>query len=398
MDEERREALEDQVRETERLEGLRLVAAGVAHDFNNWLTTIRNNATLTRQRWRESDGSTAEHLQEIEKAVGEAAALTSQLLDYLGKGQLQMERLEVGELAEKSRPLIRAMFGREREFELKRSPTPAVVEGDRALLISVLVNLVKNAVDALNGRGEVRIEVWTEEIPAPLLTESRSGIRIPAGRYAVMSVADDGPGMPPEIVSRMFDPFFTTKAHGRGIGLARVQGIVRRHGGYLLVDTALGRGTRISVYLPEATGPVETTDPPSARRGLARPAAGRLRRILVVDDEEAVRQSLVKILLQDGHAVEEAASGAEAIACVRAEPTGFDLTVLDITMPGLDGLETFASMQAVAPALQAILISGYSDDDLGTLPEGVIGFLRKPFETEDLLGLVRRDAEPRPTS
>ena len=382
MEEERAE-MEERMRETQRFESLGLITSGVAHDFNNWLTTIGTNASYVRDALERGD-SPEEALAEIDAAIGHAGGLTSQLLDYSGKSTARREGIDLCSLLSEMRDLLRTAVGKGVEFAFQAPEEHAWIEGDPNQIAQVVMNLVTNAADAMAGRGTVTIECAVVTIPEPLPTDSRLGVRLPAGRYAVLSVSDDGSGMDPEIVARIFDPFFTTKEKGRGLGLAGVQGIVRRHGGSIDVTSRPGQGSTFTLRLPYSRPEGETV---AAPRTVAR-GSSTSQRVLVVDDEEGVRDSIARLLDAHGHAVDTAVHGEAAIEWLREHPGALDLVVLDMTMPGLDGVETFAELRRLDPTLRGVFISGYAEEKYGTLPDGLIGFFQKPFRTEEFLAVI----------
>ena len=380
-----RTAMEERLRETQRLESLGLITSGVAHDFNNWLTTIRNNVAISRDALLAGE-SVEEALAEIESATLQASGLTSQLLDYSGKGAVSSQGIDLGVLALEMRDLLRTVVGKGVSIQVESLGEPVTTVGDPTQLAQVLMNLITNAADAMGGSGTVKVASQVFDVAHPLPTESNSGTRCPAGRYSTLTVTDSGTGMSSKVRARIFEPFYTTKSTGRGLGLSGVQGILRRHDGTIDVQTVPGKGTSFTVYLPY----VENSPPAKVRvsRPRAEPVPCSPRKVLVVDDEDGVRESLARLLTSRGHEVQTAASGQEGIDCLEARADEIDLAVLDMKMPGLDGLETFTAMRKLQPNLRAVIISGYSADEVGELPEGLIGYFQKPFPTEQFLAIV----------
>ncbi len=382
-----RSEFEERMRETQRLESLGLIAGGVAHDFNNWLTTIRNNIEIARGSTPR--GEVEQALAEIDSATTRAADLTSQMLDYAGKGPPRSEKIDLGRIVAEMRDLLRSVVPKGVRIEHERTLEPATIVGDSVQIGQVVMNLITNASDALGGAGVVQIRTSVIEVPEPRPTESQSGRSLPVGRYSVLEVSDRGCGMPAEVRTRIFEPFFSTKETGRGLGLAGVQGIIRRHDGSIEVDSSPGRGTTITIFLPHGGAITEDDNGTGSTTHKREPAgAPRIRRVLIIDDEVGVRDSLAKIMRREGHTVSAAATGLDGIELLRTTPDSIQVAVIDMTMPGLNGVATFQELRAIQPDLEGVIISGYTEAEIGTLPEGIIGFLQKPFRTEELLALV----------
>ena len=386
-----REEIEEHMREAQRLESLGLITSGVAHDFNNWLTTIRNNVAIAREQ-RAAEGAVEEALREIEEATSRAVGLTSQLLDYSGKGATSTQTVDLCATIDEMKDLLQTAGGKHLSVEFDLSSEPIWIEADPNQIAQVLMNLVTNAADAMEDqpdekRGRVKLEARPHVIREPLLSESSGGSRLPPGEYARLWVEDNGGGIHRSVRHRIFEPFFTTKATGRGLGLAGVQGIVRRHRGLIQVSSQLGIGTTFEVFLPAKKSP------PESLTAEQRHASSEFipRTILVIDDEDGVRDSLDRLLCACGHSVATAANGQEGIEVLQRGELAFDLAMIDMTMPGLDGLETFRRLRQIHPDLEGVLMSGYSEEEVGALSEGMIGFLQKPFRTEDLIAFVGRE-------
>jgi two-component system cell cycle sensor histidine kinase/response regulator CckA len=345
-----RDQLEEQLRRSQRLEALGQLAGGVAHDFNNLLTVVMSASQLARRR----PGDVSRFLDEIDEAAERGAALTQQLLAF-GRRQVMMRQpVVLADIVERLVPLLTRSLGPSYPLELRTSPAPAVL-ADPARLEQVVMNLVLNARDAMPVGGTIVIEIGT------------------VGDRVRLAVIDRGVGMDAGTRSRVFEPFFTTKPDGTGMGLASVYGIVAQSGGEITVDSAPGRGSTFSVLLP-ATGEV-------AAPAQASPQTPELRAItvLVVDDLEAVRETLGEMLRDHGHTVITAASYDDALRVAAHRLATIDVLLTDAVMPGRSGSELIRDLRALRPSLGCILMSGDLRDQVTVeLPAGVVR-LAKPF-------------------
>lgn len=353
-------ALDVRVRDTQRLEGLGLLASGVAHDFNNILAAIRVNAELLERRTR--DAEQAQLLGEIDHAVARASELCRQLLAYAGRTPTPLGPVSLPSVIDDVRRLASPSMPKDVRLEVDAPKDLSPVNGEASQLRQVLLNLVLNAVDAIGARkGIVRVEARAED----------DRVRL--------SVEDDGDGMDPDTLARIFDPFFTTKSKGRGLGLAAVAGIVKSHEGTLDVTSTRGRGTRFELVLRRAKeAPAQTVEP------VATPAKKRSLRVLVADDEAPIRDVVRLTLELEGHAVECVADGELAVE--RARTGEFDVVLLDLTMPGHGGVEALRTIREGRPTMGAVLMSGYDESQLAH--DEV--FLAKPFTIDALLEALAR--------
>jgi two-component system cell cycle sensor histidine kinase/response regulator CckA len=376
-------SLERNLLEAQKLESLGVLAGGVAHDFNNILTSILGNASLAGLDLRE-DHPARRPVGQIERAAHRAADLCAQLLAYAGRASFVTAPLNLSELVRETTELIEVSVGKRGRLELLLEPDLPALVGDPTQLRQVVMNLVLNAADALDGRteGHVIIRTFSREMND---TAFRSAVRSPAlraGRYVGLEVADNGSGMAPEVLVRIFEPFFTTKFSGRGLGLAAVLGIVQRHEGALFVDSQPGRGTSFRLFFPSSTAqPVASGTTLGTN---ARPLRGT---VLVVDDEEQVRAVTQHALTTFGVDVLVAPDGASALELIRTRAAdSINLVLLDLTMPGLPGDETLRRLRQIRPNLCTIIMSGYSEGEtMQRCAElGVAGYLPKPFDVSVL--------------
>jgi PAS domain S-box-containing protein len=374
---------DENVAQAQKLETIGQLAGGIAHHFNNLLTIIMGNAELMQRSLPgESD---CQHMSEqVIQAAQRASDLTSQLLAFARKGRFRMERVNVSELLERSVQLLSVTIDKRVEIHLNLRPAPCYTRGDASQLENVFLNLCLNARDAMPQGGVVEISNDIVEIDEP----GAKRIDIAPGRYVCVAVCDTGVGMDTETRRRIFEPFFTTKEVGKGagLGLASVYGCVRNHGGGVEVHSEKGEGTTFRVYLPVAQEP-QTQEAPKPEKGHTSPGT-----LLLVDDEESVRAFGAKVLRGLGYQVHTCANGAEAVEIFAKNPRRFDLVILDMVMPKLDGLDTFRRMKQIEPGIRAMLSSGFSIGDLPgeILEEGVLDFLAKPYRIDQLSQKVQR--------
>jgi len=399
-----RERLEARIRQAERLESLEVLAGGVAHDFNNLLVGILGNVALARDEMG-SPAAAAADLDAVEEAAQRAAELSRQLLAFAGRGPFAAEPVDLNALVRRALDTMRAAVASPVELEERLVPDLPPLEGDASQLGQVVLELLRNAAEALEGPGRIRVSTTVEagsdgDGPERFASEGTwAGGRAPPGPgpFAVLEVRDEGPGMDLATAERIFEPFFTTKFAGRGLGLAAALGIVHAHGGGLQIWSAPGAGTRVRAVLPVAA---EVSRPDEAEVSAPASPSGP-GRVLVVDDEAVVRSLLRRTLGADGFAVIEAASGDEALELLDAadSPAGPDAVLLDLTMPGRDGGAVLREIRARHPALPVALMSGYAAEDVvhalrGQRPDA---FLEKPFRPGDARAVVRRMLGAAPT-
>ena len=374
---------EEALRNAQKLESLGVMAGGIAHDFNNLLVGVLGNAEIARLSL-ERDDPAREPLAAVQLAAEQASDLTRQLLAYAGQDDnISFGPLDLRDVVTEGRELLAVVTPKSVRLDVELPREPASVVGDGSQLRQVLMNLVTNAAEAMEGKsGTVAIQVDTGREVAN--EDPTSSTEEALECYVRLRVADDGCGMSAETQDKMFDPFFTTKFEGRGLGLAATLGIVRGHGGSLRVESRLDGGTCFEVRLPihEAVG--------RARQG----AAGEVSfsgegKILVVDDEMEVRKVARAMLRRLGFEVTECVNGHEALAAVEKEPHGYHAVLLDLAMPLMSGLDVAERLAEHHPELPVILCSGYPPSAENDLPQ-VSAFLRKPFTLEHLREAFRQ--------
>ena len=376
-------ALERKLLEGQKLESLGLLAGGIAHDFNNLLSSIVGNTGLARLVLPAGCAADAQ-LRAVEAASVRAAELCRQMLAYAGKGRFVIEPTDLTVLTEDLLPLLKISVAHQAVLNLNLARGLPAVMADATQLRQIVMNLVLNAADAIGGRGgEIVLTTGVVHADTAYLSGCVAGANLSRGDYVFLEVRDTGVGMPPEVIAKIFDPFFTTKFAGRGLGLAAVLGIVRGHNGALRVESTPGIGSTFRLLLP----PVRQAAPAAKAAELATP--GRWRHagnVLVVEDEEPVRLVMVELLKSFGFTPTAAEDGASGLAAFREHAAGFDLVVLDLLMPGMNGEQTLEALRVLDPNVRVLLNSGYSEGDiLGRLGGGRnLAFLAKPFTREAL--------------
>jgi PAS domain S-box-containing protein len=378
-----RRKLEDELRQSQKMEAVGQLAGGVAHDFNNLLTAILGYCSLMLDEISQED-PLRQDLMEIQAAGERAAALTRQLLAFSRRQMLQPQVVDVNTLFRQLEKMLRRLISEDVELVTSLSGDLQPVRVDPAAIEQILVNLAVNARDAMPMGGQLTIETANVEIDdAYCLTHA--GMH--AGHYVVLAISDTGRGMDAATRARVFEPFFTTKKQGRGsgLGLATVYGIVRQSGGCIWVYSEPGHGTVFKVYLPAAR-----------TRALVRPSELRPREtaqgwetVLLVEDEDAVRALAREVLRRHGYIVLEARHGVDALRVAERHPDTIHLMVTDVIMPHLSGREVAARLNTVRPQMKVLYMSGYTDALMHRELAPGSAFLQKPFTPETFARKVR---------
>jgi two-component system, cell cycle sensor histidine kinase and response regulator CckA len=358
-----RKELEHQLAQSQRLETVGRLAGGVAHDFNNLLTAIIGAVSLAKSQ---SPASAQADLQ---------TALTQRLLVFSKQRASDVRQLDLNEVVENSQKMLARVLRDDIRLRVALAPQKLAVRADLSQLEQVLVNLVINAAEAMPSGGVVEVSTRSESL-AP------GHERLAAGRYFVLSVKDTGMGMSDEQRQRSFEPFFTTKPHGVGLGLSTSLGIVQRIAGTVSIQSELGTGTTISVLLPEAKPERKITPPPSA-------AVAPSGKILIIEDDRAVRETTVRLLQRAGFRVVASEDKSGALAAL-AGPERIELVVTDVIMPELSGPELVRLLRRERPDLSALYVSGYAGEalqDHGLSQEDA--FLQKPYMPSVLIARIR---------
>lgn len=383
-----RSRLEERVRQLERMESLDMMARGIAHDLNNLMVGVLGNAEILAPLVADDDQRS--RVQAITASGQRAARMCKQLQAYAGNMPLALRTLDVNKVIAGMLPVLRAATGDEVQLEQVPASRRLAVHGDQSQVEQVLLNLVQNARDA--GARHVSITAEAIELDAVALAARRLRGEPAPGRYVEITVADDGSGMPEDVAGRVFDPFFTTRFPGRGLGLAVVLGIVRRHGGAVDLDSAPGRGSRFKVLLPAT---MAATEIDTAVIDLSTLAVASGQSVLVVDDEAAVRDYVSVALGRRGFAVTQATGGEDALAKLAAGAKP-DVILLDVTMPGIDGIETLRQLRAGFPGTKVVLMSGHGESYLKDASADVApdAILPKPFTAAGLLVALNSCSPP----
>ncbi|MCM2270812.1 MAG: response regulator, partial [Thermoanaerobaculia bacterium] len=379
-----RARLEAQFRQAQKMEAVGRLAGGVAHDFNNLLSVILGYAEVAMARDGLDDATRAD-VAEIRRAGESAAALTRQLLAFSRQQVLSPVVLDLNAVVAPLEPMLARLLGEDVVVRLRLAPALGRVEADAHQIEQVVMNLAVNSRDAMPDGGHLTIETADVELDAAY-AEQHVGVE--PGHYVMLAISDDGHGMDAATRERLFEPFFTTKEAGKGtgLGLATVYGIVKQSGGHIWIYSESGQGTTFRIYLPRTDGaaPAVVARPPAAPRGGDET-------VLVVEDQEALRQLLGRLLSAAGYRVLTASNGAEALALSAAHAGAVDLVLTDVVMPEMGGLELMARLRERHPELRVLFMSGYTEETVAR--HGVLdparNFLGKPFTAAELARRVR---------
>jgi PAS domain S-box-containing protein len=380
--------LEAQVARALRIESLGTLAGGIAHDFNNILAAVSANVLLALDDLA-PDHPAREALVEIGKAGARAAELVRQILTFSDRQQPKRKPVRLELVVSEALDLLRATVPSDIALDVRIDPDVPKIFADPTQVHQVVMNLCANALHAMADDGGVLgVRIERTRLDAPLSTGTNE---IASGEYARLIVSDTGGGMDDVTLERIFDPFFTTKApgEGTGLGLAVVHGVVRSHGGGMLVRSVLGRGTAFSVYLPASDDPATRSDAPPARE---QPEHGAGRRVFVVDDEQAIVRVVTQLLQRIGYEASGEANPLRALDTFKADPQRFDAVVLDLSMPHLSGPDLARELLRIRPELPIVMTSGrIGPEDVQSLRAlGVREILMKPSSIDELSAALER--------
>jgi nitrogen-specific signal transduction histidine kinase/CheY-like chemotaxis protein len=390
MDMTERKQAEAALRQAHKLESLGIMAGGLAHDFNDRLVSILAQSSLALTRLPAGHPARA-HVVSVVHAAEHAADLIQQLLTYSGGDQVKKPPIALNEIIRDNLAIFSLGVNKRIQLHAELGPDLPPVAADSSQMQQMLMNLLINASEAIGERpGTVTITTAAEEM-GHLNGQARYFVgRLPEpGSYVTLQVQDDGCGMDEGTLARIFDPFFSTKEDGRGLGLPVVMGIVRGHEGALRVNTAPGAGATFKLFFPVARPAAATLPEVTASAG---------RGVLVVDDETGVREAAVDILSMDGLRVFAAADGESGVEQYQQHRDEIDLVLLDLSMPGMNGLETRRALRQVNPGVRILLSSGYSELDVSEhlVQDPATEFLQKPYNMAALLHAVREQLAPIP--
>ena len=386
--EEERARVESQMQQAQKLESLGVLAGGIAHDFNNLLVGILGNASLALLDL-EPGSEAVQSITAIEQSAQRAAELTRQLLAYAGKGRYVVETADATAVISEMTSLMRSAISRNASLQMDLATSLPSIDVDVNQFRQVVMNLITNASDALDSKpGLISVRTGRQEITHDDLALCAPGSDAKTGAFTYVEVHDNGTGMDDATRHRIFEPFFSTKFTGRGLGLAATMGIMRSHHGAICVYSEVGSGTSIKLLFPTSTQRSHT-DATSGARAEASRGGGQ---ILVVDDEDSVRAVASALLRRRGFRTQEASDGVKALELFQANPDTFDLVLLDLTMPNMNGEETLRALRDVSPTVNVLVMSGYNEADVTRLFAGqnLSGFLQKPFRAEELYASVAR--------
>jgi two-component system cell cycle sensor histidine kinase/response regulator CckA len=377
--------LEERLRQAHKMEAVGRLAGGVAHDFNNLLTIIRGHGDLLLDRIGGVD-SNRHSVEQIQKAAGRAVSMTRQLLAFSRMQVLQPRVLDLNAIVADMGKMLPRLIGEHIEYTFQPAEKLSPVKADPGQIEQVILNLVVNSRDAMPNGGKITVRTLNIE-----LNDSEASKRPPmtSGSYALLTVSDTGHGMDEETRTHIFEPFFTTKEVGKGtgLGLATVYGVVKQSGGYIWVESAIGKGTTFEIYLPQVAEKLTRAD------GEPKPAAipRGSETILVVEDETGVRELTREFLKVSGYSVLEAKDGPEALEIACGHSGTIHLMLTDMVMPRMSGSELAKRMKEARPDTKVLFMTGYSEyaGDGASQPSPEIPILQKPFSIASLVGKVR---------
>jgi nitrogen-specific signal transduction histidine kinase/CheY-like chemotaxis protein len=378
--------LEEQLRQSQKMEAIGQLAGGVAHDFNNILTVIHGHASLLAASGLDEAGSRSAH--QIALAAERAAGLTRQLLTFSRRQLIQPKRLNMNKIVGNMTDMLGRILGEDVALHLNYSTASATVEADAGMMEQVLLNLAVNARDAMPRGGQLSVRISIVDVNEDHVQRHPEAR---AGRFVCVSKTDTGSGIPPENLSRIFEPFFTTKEVGKGtgLGLATVYGIVKQHQGWVEVESTVGKGTTFRIYIPYVGEEQTQAEKPTTQITIR----GGTETILLVEDEKPVRELVARVLERHGYKLLQAGTGAEAVEVWRSHKDQIHLLLTDLIMPGnMNGRELAEALWMERPELKVIFTSGYSADIVGKdfKIESDLNFLQKPYHPQTLALAVRR--------
>jgi PAS domain S-box-containing protein len=380
-----RRVLEDQFRQAQKMEAVGRLAGGVAHDFNNLLMVISGYTEVLLEKTARENPLYSK-IAAIQQAADRATTLTRQLLAFSRKQFLELKVVDVNAIVKDLERLLRPLIGENIELNAQLANDLSRTRADAGQIEQVIMNLVVNSKDAMPDGGKLTIRTANVSLDDD---HRREYSYIQPGPYVMFSITDTGHGMDKDTQSRIFEPFFTTKEKGKGtgLGLSTAYGIIKQSGGYIFARSEVGRGTTFSIYLPQVDDAAE----PLGMERAAQSAAGGTETVLLVEDEESVRQLVRETLEAKGYKVLEAEHGEAALEMAAHHDGAIDMLITDVVMPGMSGRELAKQLCASDPEIKVLFLSGYTEDTIvhqGVLEPGT-AFLQKPFTLQILSRKVR---------
>jgi two-component system cell cycle sensor histidine kinase/response regulator CckA len=375
---------EERINRIEKMEAIGRLSGGLAHNFNNILTAIIGNCELLAPL-AATDAKAGRYVETMQAAASRAAALTRQLMAFCRKQPLNAVPLAIDAFARRLQDLVRGVLDPDTTLRVTLGAEGVNVLADDSQLEQAVLNLALNGRDAVEAGGTVTLATGVAELasPKPGLPDT-----IPAGSYGVLSIADDGGGIEPEILAHVFEPFFTTKQGGKspGLGLATVHGILKQHQGFVQVETEVGRGSTFTLYLPRIQDQPPARPKPSERR-----STRGLETLLLVEDEPQICAVLAEALSAHGYRILVASGGDEALFLFEQNATSIQLVVSDVDMPGMTGYELAQRLKAIRREVRIIFISGYAEEQVAPARDSglIAAFLPKPFSAQTLARTIR---------
>jgi len=390
--EQERLQMQSQLEHTQRLDSLGILAGGIAHDFNNILTSIMGNAALAERKAMKSPQDMPRYLSNIVQSSEKAANLCKQMLAYSGKGRFEVRVIDLSATVEETSRLLEVSISKGVVLKYALAEKLPSVEADIAQIQQVIMNLVLNASDAIGKKsGVISIGTGLMQADSAYLSQTSIDDHLPDGRYVYLEVSDTGAGMDKETQARLFEPFFTTKFTGHGLGMSAVQGIIRGHKGAIKVYSELGRGSTFKVLFPMSGLEADRVNISKNAVSSEENASKFSGTILIVDDEETVRETASMMLEEMGFDILTAADGEDGVKVYRAHQTEIVAVLLDMTMPKMDGQACFRELRRINENVKVILSSGYNEQEATSLftGKGLAGFIQKPYSPDFLEGKIQ---------
>lgn len=377
--------LERELIQSQKMESIGRLSGGLAHDFNNIMMVIAGYCESLTERLQNTDKNALSELNEIDKAAKRASELVKQLLTMSRKQKINPAIHHPNDLIAENKPLLERLIKENIKLIIQADSKTPFVSVDATQFSQVLLNLTANAQDALPNGGKITISTKSQEIGANFF---HSSAKLPAGNYAVIQIHDTGDGIKKSDLEYIFEPFYTTKQRGKGtgLGLATTFSIIKQAGGHIRADSELKKGTVFSIYLPEAEEKV-SLEPEKPKENKTPPLDPAKQTVLIADDEEGIRKILSMALVRAGYEVIQASNGKEALRLLKETRQPIYFLITDVIMPELGGIELYEKVTKKYPEIKTILISGYTDKSVESLPKNV-PFLQKPFNSSKLIEAI----------